>query len=94
MPSASVSQRRGHGGGRIPAAAATGAAGGGGQADGLHELPLAATHHPSWSRGEIVETAEVQEPMEQVIGQFMLRSPVVSGRLADSGFTAGNDFTS
>ena len=34
----------------------------------------------------------MQEAMEKVIGQFMLWSPVVSRRLADRSFTAGNDF--
>ncbi len=35
----------------------------------------------------------MQKSMDQVIGQFMLWSPVVSRRLADRSFTAGNDFT-
>lgn len=63
-----------------------------GQADGLHELPLAAAHRPPWARFKVITATEMQEAMEKVIGQFMLWSPVVSRRLADRSFTAGNDF--
>ena len=63
------------------------------QADGLHELSFTATHCPSWARLDVIKATEMQESMQKVICQFMLRSPVVSHRLANCGFTTGNDFT-